>query len=101
MKASKTFLESIADIDGVKTSGDLRRIVGNSLLALARKEISAGDVESMAKGLESISNSLNSEVKVAKNAIEMRKTGADIGKVVHLGRLLIDSSIGEPEAPQE
>ena len=73
----------------VTTQGDLRRIVANSLLALARKEISATDVEAMAKGLDSISNSLNAEIKVAKTAIELREKGAQLGQVVQLGHLVI------------
>jgi hypothetical protein len=43
----------------------------------------------MAKGLDSISNSLNAEIKVAKTAIELREKGADLGKVTHLGSMLI------------
>jgi hypothetical protein len=89
MKASQATIESLADLNEVTTQGDLRRIVANALLALARKEISATDVEAMAKGLDSISNSLNAEVKVAKTRIELREKGADLGKIVHLGRLLI------------
>lgn len=76
----------------VATNGDLRRIVANSLLALARKEISATDVEAMAKGLDAISNSLNAEIRVAKTSIELRAMGADLGKVAHLGTMLIGNA---------
>ncbi|XVJ69875.1 MAG: hypothetical protein HEQ39_09630 [Rhizobacter sp.] len=93
MKAAKTLLDSLSDIENVSTQGDLRRIVANSLLALARKEVSATDVEAMAKGLDSISNSLNAEIKVAKTSMELREKGGSLGKVVHLGQLLI----GKPE----
>lgn len=89
MKAAKTLTESLGTMAAVTTQGDLRQIVANSLLALARKEISATDMEAMAKGLDSISNSLNAEIKVAKTAIEMRERGASLGQVTHLGRLLI------------
>jgi len=89
VKAAHTLQESLGNLAEVTTQGDLRRIVANSLLALARKEISASDVEAMAKGLDSISNSLNAEIKVAKTAIELREKGANLGKVAHLGSLLI------------
>jgi hypothetical protein len=89
MKAAKTLVESLETMDQVATQGDLRRIVANSLLALARKEISATDVEAMAKGLDSISNSLNAEIKVARTSIELREKGASLGSVVHLGQLVI------------
>lgn len=92
MKAAKTLTDSLSNMPEVTTQGDLRRIVANSLLALARKEISATDVEAMAKGLDSISNSLNAEIKVAKTSIELREKGADLGKVTHLGQLVIGST---------
>lgn len=92
MKAAKNLVESLNGMDEVATQGDLRRIVANSLLALARKEISATDVEAMAKGLDSISNSLNAEIKVAKTAIELRDKGGQLGQVVELGQLVISSA---------
>ncbi len=92
MKAAKTLVESVSDMEQVTTQGDLRRLVANSLLALARKEISATDVEAMAKGLDSISNSLNAEIKVAKTAIELRDKGAQLGQVVQLGQLVIGNA---------
>ena len=94
MKPSQATVEALSDMKAVTTLGDLRRVVGNSLLALARKEISATDLEAMAKGLDSISNSLNAEVKVAKTAVELREKGAALGRVKHLGQLLI----GNPPA---
>lgn len=92
MKAAQTLQESLGNLAEVTTQGDLRRIVANSLLALARKEISATDVEAMAKGLDSISNSLNAEIKVAKTSIELREKGGQLGHVVHLGQLVIGSA---------
>ena len=89
MKTSKTLTESLEDMTGVATQGDLRRIVANSLLALARKEISPTDLEAMAKGLDSISNSLNAEIRVAKTSIELRDKGGNLGQVVQLGQLVI------------
>lgn len=89
MKPSKTTLDAISDMTEVATTGDLRRIVGNQLLALARKEVSATDLEAMAKGLDSISNSLNAEIKVAKLKVDVRDFGQDIGNLTHLGQLII------------
>ena len=92
MKAAKTLTQSLDNMGEVATQGDLRRIVANSLLALARKEISATDVEAMAKGLDSISNSLNAELKVAKARIELREKGAELGSPTHLGQMLIGNA---------
>ena len=97
MKAAPTLVESLDNMPTVTTQGDLRRIVSNALLALACKEISATDLEAMAKGLDSISNSLNAEVKVAKTAIELRDRGGDIGEVVHLGTLIIGTPNVQPK----
>jgi thioredoxin-like negative regulator of GroEL len=89
MKPSQNTLESLVDIGRVETSGDIRRIGAQMLLALARKEISATDLEAAAKMIDAQANSLNAEVKLAKAAIELRERGADLGKVVHIGRTLI------------
>ena len=92
MKPSKTFLESISDLEEVKTAGDVRRVVANALLALARKEISATDVTAMAGALDSISNSLNTELKAAKAQVEMREAGVEMGKIASMGQMLIGAS---------
>jgi hypothetical protein len=73
----------------VATLGDVRRIIGQSLLALARKEISATDVTAMAKGVDSIANSLQSEIALFKLKNEMRDAGAELGKLVSIGSTLI------------
>lgn len=86
---SLTMIENLTDIQRVETSGDIRRIGAEMLLALARKEISATDLEAAAKMIDAQANSLNAEVKLAKAAIELRERGADLGKVVHIGRTLI------------
>ena len=95
MKPSTSLIDSLANMESVTTQGDLRRIVANSLLALARKEISATDVTAMGKGLESINNSLLAEIKVAKMAIELRTQGGELGKVVELGNLVIGNRAAE------
>lgn len=89
MKPSVNTLESLEDISKVATLGDVRRIIGQSLLALARKEISAADLTAMAKAADSIANTLNAEVALAKTANELRKTGADLGQIVHIGHTVI------------
>lgn len=73
----------------VSTLGDVRRIIGNSLLALARKEISANDVMAMAKAVDSIANSINAEVSLARTRVDLRDKGAELGKLVQLGATLI------------
>lgn len=99
MKPSVATLQSLENMPEVRTNGDIRRIVSNAMLALVRKEISATDLEALAKGCDAISNSLNAEVKVARTAIELREKGADLGKVQHLGGMLIGAD-AKQEATQ-
>lgn len=91
MKPSQNTLESLSDMTQVSTLGDVRRIIGQSLLALARKEISAADVTAMAKAVDSIANSLNAEISLARTSHDLRQSGADLGKIVHVGQTLIGS----------
>ncbi len=51
------------------TASDLRMLVGNQMLALARKEVPAADVLAAAKSLNAVSKALNAEVKKAKIVI--------------------------------
>ena len=53
MKAAQTLQESLGNLAEVTTQGDLRQIVANGMLALARKEISATDLLAMVKALNS------------------------------------------------
>ena len=89
MKPSTNTLESLQDLESMNTLGDVRRVIAQSLLALARKEISATDLTAMAKAADSIANTLNAEISLAKTSHELRNTGANLGEIVHLGKTLI------------
>lgn len=91
MKASQNTLESLADIGVVSTTGDVRRIGAQMLLALARKEIPAADVEAAAKMMASQAALLATEIKIAKAAIELREKGGNLTKLTTLGRMVIGS----------
>lgn len=92
MKPSSTALAASANITTVKTTGDLRTLVSNHLLALARGETGPTNLEAMAKALDSISNSLNTELKIAKAKIDVRELAANLGKETNLGDMLIGGS---------
>lgn len=91
MKASPNTLEALADLQEIATLGDLRRVIAQTCLALARKEISATDVTAMAKAVDAVSASLMAEIALAKTRHELRTTGADLGKTVQFGQTLIGS----------
>lgn len=93
MKASTNTLEALSDIDRVETSGEVRRIGAQMLLALARKEVSSADIEAAAKMVAAQALHMAAEVKVARAAIELRAHGADLGKVAEMGRLVITGKV--------
>lgn len=89
MKPSVNTLESLADIDRVETTGHVRRIGAQMLLALARKEIASSDVEAAAKMIAAQAMHMQTEVKLAVAAIQLREKGAQLGEVVRLGQQII------------
>lgn len=97
MKPSANTLSALENMQQVSTLGDVRRIIGNSLLALARKEISATDVVAMSKAVDSIANSLNAEISLARASMDLRERGGYLGEVVRMGTTLIG---GDPGAEQ-
>lgn len=96
MKPSQDTLQALSDLTEVTTLGDVRRIIGNSLLALARKEISATDVCAMAKAVDSISNSLNAEISLARTRNDLRDKAAELGRLVQIGATLIGNDKSSP-----
>jgi hypothetical protein len=73
MKPAQTLIDSLGTLAAVTTTGDLRRIVSNAMLALVRKEVSNTDLVSLSKGLDSITSSLQVEVNIEKVKTEMRR----------------------------
>ena len=89
MNPSANTLASLSDIDRVETTGQVRRIGAQMLLALARKEISATDVEAAAKMMAAQALHMQTEVKLAVAAIALREKGADLAKTALMGQQLI------------
>ncbi len=80
MKASKNIVESLADIESFQDGPQLRRIGGEMLLALARKEIPASDVDAGAKMLAAISINWQTQLRMEAQAEAMRAGLRLIGK---------------------
>lgn len=89
MNPSAITLDGISDIHRVETTGQVRRIGSQMLLALARKEISATDVEAAAKMIAAVSANMHTEVRLAMAAITLREKGASLAEVAHLGQTMI------------
>ena len=93
MKASQNTLESLADIHRVESSGQIRRIGAQMLLALARKELPAADIDAAAGMLMAQAAHLMAEVKVAIATVELRKQSVQLGHIPEIGqRIIVDSS---------
>lgn len=82
-------LEKIKCVEGI---GDIRMIISNQLLALARGEGSAINLDSMSNALKAMSESIKAEMKVAEFKLEYREAGAELGKLTKLGSLLIGNA---------
>lgn len=79
-KTSPTMEDALGNLMAVTTTGDLRRIVANAMLAHIRGELAGSSLEQVSKGLDSISNSLQAEVKIAKLRREMHLQGGNLNK---------------------
>lgn len=93
MRPSENTLDALADIAKVETSGQIRRIGAQMLLALARKEISATDLEAAAKMVAAQAMHMGNEMKMHLHAQTLREKGAALGAMPELGLL----RIGEPK----
>ena len=93
MKPSQNTLESLSDIDRVETTGHVRRIGAQMLLALARKEISAVDVEAASKMIAAQALHMQTEIRLAMAASTLREKGADIGRVAQIGQQHIGGQV--------
>lgn len=88
MKPSPTIAE-MSDVAEIRSTGDLRRFLGNALLGIGRKEVSATDAMAMAKVAAEINNTMNNEIKVARLDIDLRKTGQKLVETSEFGKLMI------------
>lgn len=80
MKPSTNLVEALSDIGRFEEGPQLRRIGGEMLLALARKEIPAADVEAGAKMVAAISAHWATQLRQEAQAEEMRTKLRLIGK---------------------
>jgi hypothetical protein len=80
----------------IRTSGDIRRFIAQTM-----SDVRSGDV-SIDKGLciaalaKEITSSMQTEVNVAKIKVSLLASGANLGKTVQLGSLLIEQSDSTP-----
>lgn len=90
MKPSPKLVDALASVGRVDSTGKIRRIGSEMLLALARGEVSAADVDAASKMIAAISLNIHTEVRLAVAAADLRAKGANLAKIAQLGQAKID-----------
>ena len=84
--------------DTIETSGDLRRVLAQSISDIRTKKMDVDQGKAVAMLAKEINSSIQTEVNVAKVRQYMLDIGHDLGKVTHLGKLVVSEN--PPEQPQ-
>jgi|WetSurMetagenome_2_1015567.scaffolds.fasta_scaffold144799_5 hypothetical protein len=89
----------------IRTSGDVRRFLAQAMTDVGSGKIEVGKGMTIAALAKEITASLQAEVNVAKVRLTVLATGSDMGKITHLGQLVIEDAgsvptlSGAPESP--
>lgn len=86
MKPSQTALESIKNTPALRTDGEINSVLGNVLLALLRKEISATDATAAVAITDGMCNVMNTTIKAMRLKIDLQKSTGEKVKLVELGQ---------------
>jgi len=87
---------------GIKTFGDARQVIVETINDLRAKNISISRAMAIAANMKVLNDNIHMEIKAAKLSLEAEKLGKDFGAVMQLGRRPLAK--GEPpliEANQE
>lgn len=76
----------------IRTSGDVRRTLAQTLTDVRNGNLDVSRGLCVAALAKEITASMQVEVNVAKVRIAVSASGADLGKVTQLGRLVIEDS---------
>jgi len=76
----------------IRTSGDLRRILAQTMVEIKSGELSVEKGMCVAALSKEITSSLQVEVNVAKVRVAMLQGGHDIGRLTHMGKMIIEDS---------
>ena len=80
----------------IRTSGDLRRVLAQSITDIRSGKMAASDADRVAALAKEITSSMQVEVNVAKARIAVLNAGADLGKITSLGQLVIEDTGSVP-----
>jgi hypothetical protein len=97
MKPSITATEALKATPTIRTTGDVRAVLSNVLLALVRKEISATDAMAAVAVTDGMCNSLNNEIKAARLHLDLQRASGKVVGLTQIGQMVIN---GDP-APEQ
>jgi len=77
------------------TSGDARRIILETILALRNGDMPATTGMAIAANMKVLNDSVQVEINTAKMAILATEKGHDFGRVINMGQRLLGNSDGQ------
>lgn len=80
----------------LKTSGDIRRFLAQTMTKISSGDLSVDKGVAIAALAKEITSSMQVEVNVAKTKLSLLDIGADIGKITHMGKLIIEDAGSTP-----
>ena len=80
----------------IRTAGDVRRTLAQTMVDVRTGDISVDKGMCVAALAKEITASIQSEVNVAKVQAAMLEEGRDMGKMTHLGKMIIEDNGAVP-----
>lgn len=80
----------------ITTSGDIRRLLAQTMVEVKNGSLPVDRGLAVSALARELTQSLQTEVNVAKVRVAMLKTGNNIGKLTELGRMVIDDHGSTP-----
>lgn len=74
----------------IRTAGDIRRVIAQTMVDVRAGTLTVDKGMCVAALAKEVTASMQAEVNVAKVRVSMLASGSDLGKVTHMGKLLID-----------
>ena len=73
-----------------RTTGDVRRILAQTMVEIRMGEISTDKAAAIASLSKEITASMQAEVNAAKIKIQLGDAGMKLGQLTHLGKMIIE-----------
>ncbi len=74
----------------IRTTGDVRRIIAQTMLDVRSGTIDASRAQAVAQLAKELNSSLQAEVNVAKTLLLLKDNGVTVGNVAQLGHLAVE-----------